>query len=79
MRVRRELLPIAFADLERDMASDDPKVRQRARADVLRYERQLPDPPPADPDLEEDAKTWRSFRNAFAARDDESRDDPLHA
>lgn len=58
MKVRSELLPEAFADLARDMRSDDTKVRQRARTDILRYERQLPEPPSADPDLEEAALAW---------------------
>jgi len=79
MRVRSELLPIAFADLAKDMASDDTKVRQRARADVLRYERQLPDPPPADPDLEQDAGAWRTLTSAFADRDDETETTSHHA
>lgn len=79
MRVRSELLPMAFADLERDMQSDDPKLRQRARAELLRYERQLPEPPPADPDLEEDAQAWRSFTTAVLGRNTETDDGNAHA
>lgn len=62
MHVRRTLLPQAFADIARDLRSEEDSVRQRARADLLRYERQLPEPPPADPDLERDADAWRSFK-----------------
>lgn len=63
MRVRRELLTTAFDDLEKHLRSDDPKVRRQARQDGLRYERHLPDPPPADLDLEVDAEMHRSFVN----------------
>ncbi|MGI8484953.1 MAG: hypothetical protein ACR2OU_11910 [Thermomicrobiales bacterium] len=65
MEVRSKLLPLAFGDLANDLASEDLKVRQRARADLLRYERRLPEPPPADPDLESDAEAYRSFVAAF--------------
>lgn len=63
--VRGELLALALADLRRDLHSDDAAVRQRARADVLRYERQLPEPPPVDPDLERDAQMHRSLVTAL--------------
>jgi hypothetical protein len=79
MKVRSELLPLVFADLEQDMQSGDPKVRQRARADVLRYERQLPAPAPADPDLEENAQAWRSFITGVLGQDAETDDGNTHA
>ena len=66
MRVRRQLLPLAFEDLANDLASEDHKMRQRARADLLRYERQLPEPPPIDPDLESDAEAHRAFVAALS-------------
>lgn len=65
MKVRRDLLALVFEGLTVDMASEDPKVRQRARVDLLRYERQLPEPPPADPDLERDAEAHRAFVTAL--------------
>jgi hypothetical protein len=67
--VRGPLLKAAFEDLANDLRSDDPKVRRQARQDVLRYERQLPDPPPADPDLEADAEMHRSFVNMIYSLD----------
>ncbi len=74
MRVRRELLAVAFDDLATDLRSDDPKVRRAARQDVLRYERQLPEPSPADPDLVKDAQAYRDFTSMFWPGDGSGRD-----
>lgn len=59
--VRKELLTLALDDLRRDLGSDDPATRQRARTDVMRYERQLPEPPSADPDAERKASMHRTL------------------
>ncbi|MGC4108720.1 MAG: hypothetical protein QM753_20545 [Thermomicrobiales bacterium] len=55
---------LALKDLRQDLGSEDPAVWLRARGDPMHYERQLPDPPPADPDLEADAESWRIFTSS---------------
>lgn len=55
------LAPVAIDVLEADLTGDDPALRRVAAKALLQYERQLPEPPPSDPDLVRDAEAMRSI------------------